>query len=205
MTSESELKSDEIIADRKQRREHRARIRDKFLKGMPTGGLCVEIGVWRGIFSSRILEIIEPRELVLIDPWIDFEEAHAATLTAMAQTDRIERIYRGVLKRFETEIRDGRVSVLREKSDRALRRFADASISFAYVDGDHSYEGVAADLAALLPKLRPGGVMAFDDYHLRGWWRDGVIRAIHEFLGQHPSEVRVMSVVGAQFAIEKVG
>ena len=44
--------------------------------------------------------------------------------------------------------------------------------------------------------------MAFEDYHRRGWWGDGVIRAINEFLGSHPRHLRVRSVVGAQIAIE---
>ena len=41
---------------------------------MPTGGLCVEIGVWRGEFSSEILSVIKPDCLVLVDPWRSFDE-----------------------------------------------------------------------------------------------------------------------------------
>ena len=48
------------------------------------------------------------------------------------------------------------------------------------------------------------GIMAFDDYHRRGWWGDGVIRAVNEFLGQHPRELRIRAIAGAQIAIEKI-
>jgi type I restriction enzyme M protein len=68
--------------------------------------------------------------------------------------------------------------------------------------GSLDYEGVSADLAALFPKMKRGGIMAFDDYHRRGWWGDGVIRAINEFLGAHPRDLRIRAVVGAQIAIE---
>ena len=105
---------------------------------------------------------------------------------------------------FKDEIDEGSVEMVRDFSVPALAAFDDHSISFAYVDGDHSYEGVSADLKALFPKMKIGGIMAFDDYHRRGWWGDGVIRAINEFLGQHPRDFRIRSVVGAQIAIEVI-
>ena len=39
------------------------------LRRMPENGVCVEIGVWKGDFSDRILRLTRPRELYLIDPW----------------------------------------------------------------------------------------------------------------------------------------
>lgn len=29
--------------------------------------------------------------------------------------------------------------------------------------------------------MRPGGVLAGDDYGMQGWWASGVIRAVDEF------------------------
>lgn len=37
-------------------------------------------------------------------------------------------------------------------------------VDMIWVDGDHSYEGVKGDIAAWLPRLTKGGVIAFHDY-----------------------------------------
>ena len=41
--------------------------------------------------------------------------------------------------------------------------FAGSKIDFAFIDGDHSYEGVKADFLQYGPLVRPGGVIAFHD------------------------------------------
>jgi predicted O-methyltransferase YrrM len=48
-------------------------------------------------------------------------------------------------------------------SDEAASLYADGSIDFLMIDGDHSYEGVVKDLQNYLPKMRPGGLIAGDD------------------------------------------
>jgi hypothetical protein len=41
---------------------------------------------------------------------------------------------------------------------------------------------VQTDLALFAPKVRPGGLLAGDDYGAAGWWDDGVRRAVDRFL-----------------------
>jgi len=41
---------------------------------------------------------------------------------------------------------------------------ADASLDLVYVDAEHSFHAVVADIAAWLPKLKPGGWMAGHDW-----------------------------------------
>ena len=43
------------------------------LNRMPKGGICIEVGVWRGDFSRMILNQIKPDKLILIDPWKNFD------------------------------------------------------------------------------------------------------------------------------------
>jgi len=187
----------------KKRRISKEVIRRKFLQKLPKGGVAVEIGVWQGDFSPTIIELIAPEKLVLIDPWAHIEDdSHTEAFVGRTGKDKMDKIFAKVIKRFEKEIGAGKVAMIRDFSVPALAQFEAESISFAYVDGDHSYEGVKSDLAALFPKMKKGGIMAFDDYHRRGWWGDGVIRAINEFLGNHPRDLRIRAVVGAQIAIE---
>jgi predicted O-methyltransferase YrrM len=50
-----------------------------------------------------------------------------------------------------------------------------------YIDGDHAYESVKQDIAAWLPKIRKGGILAGHDYGA-GW--AGVKKAVDEVLGK---------------------
>src|ERR671926_1686107 len=43
--------------------------RERLLRRMPKQSVCAEIGVDQGAFSKRILRIVEPRRLHLVDPW----------------------------------------------------------------------------------------------------------------------------------------
>jgi hypothetical protein len=186
------------------KKEIKSANRALFLQRMRKGGLAIEIGVWRGEFSRKILDVLEPTKLCLIDPWKSFEDHDGAAFSGREEDEKMDEIAASVAQMFESEIKAKQVVVMREMSGDALKTFRDETINFAYVDGDHSYEGVKADLAGLMPKMVIGGIMAFDDYHRRGWWGDGVLRAIHEFIGAHPTEIRIKTVIGAQIALEKI-
>jgi cephalosporin hydroxylase len=48
---------------------------------------------------------------------------------------------------------------------------ADGSLDFVYIDGDHNYEAVVADMQAWLPKVRAGSFLGGHDYDLPEVWR----------------------------------
>jgi SAM-dependent methyltransferase len=50
----------------------------------------------------------------------------------------------------------------------AASLFAPASLDFVFIDGDHQKSAVLADIAAWLPTLRPGGLLAGHDYRMTG-------------------------------------
>jgi glycosyltransferase involved in cell wall biosynthesis len=76
---------------------------------------------------------------------------------------------------------EGVVVPILTDSVRASRLFPDEGVDFAFIDGDHSYESVTADLAAWWPKIRPGGVLAGHDYRQGAPWLVDVTRAVHDF------------------------
>jgi predicted O-methyltransferase YrrM len=51
------------------------------------------------------------------------------------------------------------------------------TVDLVFIDGDHSYDACAADIAAWTPFVKRGGVIAFHDFGSRA---DGVTRAIFE-------------------------
>ncbi len=140
---------------KKHRQQAKEVVRRRFLGRMPKGGLMVEIGVWKGEFSGTLLDLLEPETLVLIDPWEHIEEdSHAEALAGRAGAKKMDRIHQKVADLYSSEIASGQVRIERGYSVPVLTKFADESINFAYVDGDHSYDGVRADLEILFPKMK---------------------------------------------------
>lgn len=57
-------------------------------------------------------------------------------------------------------------------------RYGNASLDYVYIDADHHYEAVRRDIAAWLPKIKPGGLIAGHDFcEYPGF---GVIQAVTE-------------------------
>jgi predicted O-methyltransferase YrrM len=154
------------------KRPEREEVRDFILSRMPSGGVCAEIGVFEGDFSARILRLNQPKRLYLIDPWYP----HNPRLSDAEAT------YSAVQARFADAIASGRIALLREDSASAAAKFRDATFDWIYIDGDHRYAAVRSDLELYYPKVKPGGYIVCDDYHYRGWWDDGVTRAVDEFM-----------------------
>jgi hypothetical protein len=171
----------------------------------PRGGVCAEIGVWKGDFSAQILRVARPSKLHLVDPWAfmtgpEYAEARYGG-GAAADQGAMDRLHADVLRRFARPIGQGVVEVHRSTSAEAASRFPDGSLDWVYVDGNHLYEHVREDLAAYDPKVRPGGVIAGDDYGVEGWWENGVTRAVDEFVADRGYEV--VSLAAHQFVLRK--
>lgn len=89
----------------------------------------------------------------------------------------------------------------RSSSSDAVIRFPDDHFDWVYIDGNHSYPFVSQDLANFLPKVKPGGIIAGDDYGPGGWWKDGVIRAVDEFIAAGRCEL--VTIRARQYVLRK--
>ena len=74
-----------------------------------------------------------------------------------------------------TETIAQKIILVKLKSLEASINFSD-KIDFIFIDGDHSYEGVKADVNAWFPKLKSGGIIAMHDIG----WADGVLKVVEE-------------------------
>lgn len=72
------------------------------------------------------------------------------------------------------------VELVKLDSAEAAKCFPDGSIDFIFIDADHSYEGVARDIAAWRPKMKFSGTMAGHDRV-----RIGVHKAVMEAFGRY--------------------
>lgn len=186
-----------------------SRLRDKDLRAcvlnhIPKHSVCAEIGVYRGDFSQLILRR-EPKKLHLIDPW-KFEEdpAYAGSFyggTLGKNQAKMESVYQSVLCRFRSEIRSEVVEVHRSSSAKSSVRFPDSYFDWIYIDGNHQYEFVKADLEMFLPKVKPRGLVAGDDYDTSGWWQDGVTKAVDEAIAS--GRVDQVLIENHQFLLRK--
>lgn len=167
------------------------------------GGEGCEIGVLEGDFSAEILKRVRPRRLHLVDPWRSSHDPElAGALYAAGRLD-MDAVHARLLDRFAAEIAAGVVHPIRGTVAEAEAAIPDASLDFAYVDGDHREPAVLADLEFCRRKTRPGAVIALDDYHLGGWWGDAVHRAAHRFLGRHPEALEILAAPGDQLVLRR--
>lgn len=158
----------------------------KFLLDMlPKNSIGAEIGVHLGDFSERLIEVVQPAELNLIDPWHHETSEQYKDAWYGGQADagqkEMDRRHQSVVDRFSTEIGQGRVRVHRGYSTDVLERFPDDYLDWVYIDGNHLYEFVIKDLEASFRKVRPGGLVTGDDYTEGGWWKGGVKKAVDEY------------------------
>jgi Methyltransferase domain len=173
--------------------------RAPILRTIGKDAICAEIGVWKGDFSARIRTAARPRTLHLIDLWrfVSIYPRRWYGGASARNQDDMERIYRDVVRRFAD---DPSVRIHRLDSASAASHFPNATFDWVYIDADHSYHAVLADLEAWAPKIKPRGMLAGDDYT----WRDedgnlSVERAVQDFTArQSPRDV---SVVGGQFLL----
>lgn len=154
--------------------------RGDFLASLPKGGVCAEIGTWRGKFAAEILRIKQPERLYLVDPWRfmgRFPHRWYGGAQAKTQADMdeiaaaVERLFSG----------DDRVVVRRMTSGEFFEAHQAERFDWVYIDGDHSEEAVYADLTAAWPLIRPGGILSGDDYFWTEAKRQPVAAAVQRF------------------------
>ena len=78
------------------------------------------------------------------------------------------------------------INPIRTESVSASKMYADESLDAVFIDADHRYESVKADILAWMPKIKKGGILAGHDYMLG---HSGVIRAVDELV-ESPEIIR---------------
>lgn len=140
-----------------------------FLSVLNLSGAGAEIGAGGGYFSFIVLSRSRLQKMYSIDSW----EGDCA---------KREPIARQKLFPF-----GNRSVVIRASSLAATPLVDDDSLDFLYIDADHRYESVAADLAAWWPKLKKGGLFSGHDYVDGDFFEGkfGVKKAVDKFLSNH--------------------
>ena len=155
------------------------------LELLPKNSVGAEIGVHKGDFSEKILQVVQPNELHLIDPWKHETSAvyGDALYGGHAKKGQVEmdQRYAEVCARFEMPVRRQQVKIHRGYSTDVLDGFPDDYFDWVYIDGNHLYEYVKKDMDLSFRKTKTGGFVTGDDYMEGGWWEGGVKKAVDEF------------------------
>jgi len=170
--------------------------RTELLELMPKNAVCAEIGVNEGEFSEEILKFTKPSKLYLIDAWDDIVYHNG--------------LRDAVLKKFQKEINNGQVEMRIGLSTNELPKFPDGFFDWVYLDTAHTYDITIAELNILKTKMKTGGIITGHDY-VTGWWggwfRYGVIEAVHELCVKEDWEMLYLTTEVHQhksFAIRKM-
>lgn len=141
----------------------------------------VEVGCWKGkstaYMAQKIKESRKKIQFYAVDTWEGSmtEEAHQSEIAKILAQKRT------LFEEFWQMMKIAGVSeiiypIKRDSVEAANSCFADRTLSFVFIDADHRYENVTADIKAWYPKVRPGGVLAGHDF---AW--DEVNRAVKDF------------------------
>jgi predicted O-methyltransferase YrrM len=138
---------------------------DFVVQGAPAEGLFVEIGCWLGKSTCYLGHAIQGSgkkiRLVAVDTWKG--SANEPGLLAA-----VEQAGGSVFGLFWRNMREAGLEWLVEAvvrpSVEAAGLVADGSCDFVFIDADHTYEAVRADIAAWRSKVKAGGILAGHDW-----------------------------------------
>jgi len=175
---------------------------------IPKRQVIAEIGVAVGGFSQYLIQRCEPAQFIAIDRF-DLHQLDSfwgkPPQDWFGQKSHLE-FY---TEKFGPLIKTGVMSILHGDSSAQVECLADQSVDVFYVDGDHTYDGVWRDLKAILPKIKPTGMLIMNDYTSQdGTNSYGVVKATHEFMVQHGYEMTMLCLEPLMYCdvvLQKVG
>jgi predicted O-methyltransferase YrrM len=133
-------------------------------------GKAVEIGAYSG--EGTVVIAKHFKEVMAVDPWLNGYDINDVA----SQQCPMKFVFEAFQERT-TPL--GNVLYSRGKSLDALQFLKDGELDLVYIDGDHRFEGVLADLKGWRKKLKEGGIMAGHDWSLKS-----VKMALLEEIGQ---------------------
>lgn len=117
--------------------------------------LGVEVGVERGRFSKHLCLSIPNLKLYCVDAWQVYEDYRVHV-----NQERLDNFFLETKER----LKPFNAHLIRDWSMSAVRRFADNSLDFVFIDAAHDYKHVKEDIWEWHKKVRPGGIVSGHDY-----------------------------------------
>lgn len=140
----------------------------------------VEVGSWQGKSLIYLAQRIKESGKRIAIYAVDTFEGDSGV---QPKIDELHRQGKTLFEVFDANLRacgfKDSIRVLRMESTIAAALFPPSSLDFVFIDADHAYERVQADIAAWRTRVRVGGTLAGHD-----WKLDGVRHAVVEVFGR---------------------
>ena len=130
----------------------------------------VEIGADLCKNAQNIMQHIDLKKLILVDPYIDDDERY--------------KFAKNKVNFFSC------MRLIRQTSKEAVKGFKDDSIDVVYIDGNHEYDYVKEDIDIWYPKVKKGGVIGGHDFRGHAL---GVILAVTDYVNENNLRNKIQS------------
>jgi SAM-dependent methyltransferase len=149
----------------------------------------VELGVWRGGLSEKLLRALPNLTLHMVDRWAAPTPggSYAGSGASIATKPEIDHRMAMEESKRRTQFANPRNVIIRSETAEAAALFPTMSCDFVFIDADHSFAGVTADLAAWFSRVKPGGWLCGHDWDHPD--QGEVKRAVLTFLAEIPGAV----------------
>jgi hypothetical protein len=170
---------------------HRHVIGDLFNR-LGYSGEGAEIGVFSGSLSRYIHSRWPGKKLHLIDRWKQTEGYDDVCNQSQDIQDGLYDLVKDIFKD------NGDVNIIREESLEAAKQFSDGQLDWVYIDADHSYDAVKADIETWSKKVRLGGLVSGDDYFdgKYDFGTFGVKSAVDEYVAKNGYKLKLSADAG---------
>ncbi len=116
-----------------------------------------EVGVFKGGNALRLLTM-NIEKLYLIDPYKEWTDM---IFHPQKEADEAKNI---MLERINKHPKKDKVKFIQKTSIEGSKLFEDSFFDFVYIDGNHQYDSLMADLIHWYPKVKKGGYFGGHDY-----------------------------------------
>jgi hypothetical protein len=114
-----------------------------------------EVGVESGRFSKTLLRSNPGLSLLCVDAW----KAYRGYRDHVTQS-KLDKM----LEDTKERLKDYNYTIMRGYSVDIAKQVKNNSLDFVFIDANHAYQFVVADLAAWAPKVRAGGIVSGHDW-----------------------------------------
>jgi SAM-dependent methyltransferase len=162
--------------------DHRVKNRLFVLNFIKPKSVGAELGVFTGLFSSRIARHPNLSRVTFVDPWWTLYGDYYPDWGRYTDFGRLKtRAAYAAAKRRVLQHRMPNRFIEVTSSYDWLAAQADESLDWVYLDSTHSYDGTKQELALIKRKLKHGGLILGDDWVEKDP-HQGVFIAVNEFL-----------------------
>ena len=165
------------------------------------GSVVAEVGVAFGDFSQFLIDELAPTKF---DAYDYFQLHRSASMWGKPPSETLrDATHREFFEeRFSSQIQTGIVQIFEGDSSTYLNGQSGYLYDLIYLDADHTYEGVRKDAAAAIGKLKPDGLLIFNDYIMYDYCVHapyGVVQVVNELCVEHGWKITHFALESSMF------